>query len=55
LTAFTIWLAIRLHEVWDWRVAFGMLAIGPALGIIAMRRFQAVRDRALEVPLGDPA
>lgn len=43
LTAFTIWLAIQLHEVWDWRIAFGMLAIGPMLGIIAMRRFQSVR------------
>jgi MFS family permease len=43
LTAFTIWLAIQLHEVWDWRVAFGMLAIGPALGILAMRRLQTLR------------
>ncbi len=43
LTAFTIWLAIRLHEIWDWRIAFGMLAIGPALGILAMRRFQSLR------------
>jgi MFS family permease len=44
LTAFTIWLAIRLHEMWDWRVAFGMLALGPALGILAMRRLQSVRN-----------
>ena len=43
LTAFTIWLAIRLHEMWDWRIAFGMLAIGPALGILAMRRLQSLR------------
>jgi hypothetical protein len=43
LTAFTIWLAIQLHEMSDWRVAFSMLAIGPVLGIIAMRRFQSVR------------
>ena len=45
LTAFSIWLAIRLHESWDWRIAFGMLAIGPALGIVAMRRFQMLRAR----------
>jgi MFS family permease len=43
LTAFTIWLAIQLHEMWDWRIAFGMLAIGPALGIVAMRRLQTLR------------
>ena len=43
LTAVTIWLAIQLHERWDWRVAFGMLAIGPALGILAMRRLQTLR------------
>jgi len=44
LTAFTIWFAIRLHAAYDWRVAFGMLAIGPVLGIIAMLRLQAVRS-----------
>lgn len=43
LTAFTIWLAIRLHVLFDWRVAFGMLAIGPALGILSMRRLQQLR------------
>ena len=43
LTAFTIWLAIRLHAEFDWRVAFGMLAIGPVLGILAMRRLQRIR------------
>jgi MFS family permease len=43
LTAFTIWFAIRLHAVYDWRVAFGMLAVGPALGIIAMLRLKALR------------
>jgi MFS family permease len=45
LTAFTIWLAIQLHEMSDWRVAFSMLAIGPVLGIIAMRRFQKLRTQ----------
>jgi MFS family permease len=45
LTAFTIWLAIQLHTAFDWRVAFGMLAIGPALGIIAMVRLKRLRPR----------
>jgi MFS family permease len=43
LTAFTIWLAIRLESVYDWRVAFGMLAAGPFLGILAMKRLQSAR------------
>jgi MFS family permease len=43
LTAFTIWLAIRLHEAFDWRLAFGMLAAGPILGILAMRRLIRMR------------
>jgi MFS family permease len=47
LTAFTIWFAIRLHEVFDWRIAFGMLAAGPILGILAMRRLQQVRAGAV--------
>jgi MFS family permease len=46
LTAFTIWGAIELHEMFDWRIAFGMLAIGPALGIIAMVRLKNVRMAA---------
>jgi MFS family permease len=47
LTAFTIWLAIELHELFDWRVAFGMLAIGPMLGIVAMLRLQRERSAPL--------
>jgi MFS family permease len=43
LTAFTIWGAIELHELFDWRIAFSMLAIGPALGILAMLRLQRLR------------
>ena len=46
LTAFTIWLAIELREAIDWRFAFGMLAIGPALGIIAMFRLRRLRAAA---------
>jgi MFS family permease len=43
LTALTIWGAIELHEMFDWRIAFGMLAIGPMLGIIAMMRLHKLR------------
>ena len=43
LTALTIWGAIELHELFDWRMAFGMLAVGPALGIIAMLRLKKLR------------
>jgi MFS family permease len=43
LTAFTIWGAIELHELFDWRIAFGMLAIGPLLGIVAMVRLKHLR------------
>lgn len=43
LTAFTIWLAIELHDWFDWRAAFSMLAVGPVLGIIAIRRLQRLR------------
>lgn len=46
LTAGTIWFAIRLRYAYDWRVAFSMLAVGPALGIAAMARL--ARTRALE-------
>ncbi|HUP88779.1 MAG TPA: MFS transporter, partial [Longimicrobiales bacterium] len=43
LTAFTIWFAIRLHSAFDWRIAFGMLAIGPLFGIIAMARLRQLK------------
>lgn len=43
LTAFTIWLAIELRELADWRVAFGMLALGPGMGIWAMVRLKTLR------------
>ena len=45
LTAFTIWLAIELRDLFDWRVAFGILAVGPALGTIAMIRLKQLRQR----------
>jgi len=43
LTAVSIALTIQLVEVWGWGPAFGSLAIGPALGILAMARLAAVR------------
>jgi MFS family permease len=46
LTAFTIWFAIRLHAVFDWRAAFSMLAIGPVLGILSMLQLLRVRSRS---------
>ena len=52
LTAFTIWGAIELREVLGWRAAFGMLAIGPALGVVSMLRLQAVRAASAEVASG---
>ncbi|HET9439854.1 MAG TPA: MFS transporter [Longimicrobiales bacterium] len=45
LTAFTIWWAIELREAFDWRVAFSMLAVGPALGIVAMARLRRLRSK----------
>ena len=44
LTAFTIWFAIELHDRFDWRIAFGMLALGPVFGIRAMRSLQKLRS-----------
>ena len=43
LTAFTIWGAIELHGMFNWQIAFGMLAVGPALGIIAMMKLMRLR------------
>ncbi|MEX2283063.1 MAG: MFS transporter [Gemmatimonadota bacterium] len=44
LTAFSIWLALEVKESFGWPVAFSMLAIGPALGIVAMARLKALRQ-----------
>lgn len=43
LTAFTIWMTIELHEIFDWRVAFGVLALGPLFGIYSMLRLWRLR------------
>jgi MFS family permease len=43
LTAFTIWMTIELHEMFDWRIAFGVLALGPVFGIYSMVRLRRLR------------
>ncbi len=43
LTAATIWLTIELETAYGWRVAFGVLALGPMVGIVIMRRLQTLR------------
>jgi MFS family permease len=48
LTVVTIWLLPWLEEVVTWRWAFAALAVGPLLGIVAMRRLDV--DLRTEVP-----
>ena len=43
LTAATIWMTVGLEIRFGWRVAFGVLALGPWAGIVAMRRLQRLR------------
>lgn len=43
LTALSIWLATELSARCGWGVAFGMLAAGPAFGIVAMQRLRTLR------------
>ena len=43
LTAATIWMTVELEIRYGWRVAFGALALGPWVGIVAMRRLQRLR------------
>ncbi len=43
LTALSIWLAIEVRTRLGWPAAFGMLAVGPALGIAAMQRLRSLR------------
>jgi hypothetical protein len=48
LTVVTIWLVPYAVEEVGWRWAFAFLALGPALGIVAMLRLRAFdRDRPL--------
>ena len=46
LTAATIWMTVELEIRYGWRVAFGVLALGPWAGIVAMRRLQRLRAAA---------
>jgi hypothetical protein len=46
LTSVTISAVPHLREAGGWPLAFGILAAGPALGIAAMRRLQALRLRS---------
>ncbi len=43
LTAAAIWTTFELEFRFGWRVAFGVLALGPWSGIVAMRRLQRLR------------
>lgn len=43
LTAATIWMTVELEIRFGWRIAFGVLALGPWAGIVAMRRLQRLR------------
>ena len=43
LTALSIWLTIVVAGAAGWGPAFAMLAVGPALGIVAMARLSALR------------
>ena len=43
LTAVSIWLAVEVSSRVGWGPAFSMLAVGPALGILAMARLKALR------------
>ena len=43
LTAASIALAVEVETRWGWMAAFCMLAVGPALGIVAMARLKRLR------------
>jgi MFS family permease len=45
LTAVTLTAVPPLREAGGWPLAFGVLALGPAVGIAAMRRLEAIRIR----------
>lgn len=50
LTAATIWMTVELEIRFGWRVAFGVLALGPWAGILAMRRLQRLRRLRADAP-----
>lgn len=43
LTAGSIWLAVEVSSRFGWGPAFSLLAVGPALGIVAMLRLKSMR------------
>jgi sugar phosphate permease len=49
LTAFTIWGASAIQQMTGWGVAFGLLAVGRALGIAAMPKLKNLRLRSTPV------
>jgi hypothetical protein len=44
LTAVSIWMSVELAARFGWGVAFSLLAVGPALGVVAMLRLKAARS-----------
>ena len=46
LTVATIWLIPFLEDAFGWRWAFAFLALGPALGVVAMLRLKALPEAA---------
>ncbi|HEX6135203.1 MAG TPA: MFS transporter [Longimicrobiales bacterium] len=46
LTAFSIWLTVEVSTRFGWGPAFGMLALGPVLGIRTMLRLRTLRAAA---------
>jgi MFS family permease len=51
LTALSIWLTVEVAERFGWGPAFSMLAIGPALGVLAMFRLKFIRLRSHSRPI----
>lgn len=47
LTLFTIHLVPWIAELWGWRHAFAILALGPVIGIVAMARLRTLPESAL--------
>ena len=46
LTVVTIWLIPFLEDAFGWRWAFAFLAVGPALGVLAMLRLKSLPEAA---------
>jgi MFS family permease len=44
LTAVSIWMSVELAARFGWGVAFSLLAVGPALGVVAMLRLKTARS-----------